>query len=224
MKRRAIRFHPAAPKTSALLFIRTLTLSLFLWIPLAAYAVDGVGLLEFFPGFGILVRLLFFSAAVTVLVMGFSTDEKKPPSKLRRVLAVAVAVPLLYPVAQPVISNFYLDSLCRNEAAVQIALRSEDWSPSVPKAPLRFQARWHANEWEENVAPDLLEYRRIEGDHAFGVQSISYRLPDERTGKILLFASYFSNHSKGPMSCEAATTYWRLRTQFARKAWAIAER
>jgi hypothetical protein len=82
-----------------------------------------------------------------------------------------------------------------------------------------FPAQRRDGGWEANVAPDLLEYNSVV-DRAFGVQWVSYRLSDQRTQKVLLSASYFSNRSKGPMSCEAATMYWKLRMQFTKKAWA----
>ncbi|CAN7556613.1 hypothetical protein [Polaromonas sp. LjRoot131] len=198
---------------------RSLVFSLLFTLPMIAYAVDGVGIFEFFPALGIIVRFLFFSAAVVVLAIGFTANENKQPSIRRRVIAVAFAAPMLYFVAEPAISTIYLNSLCRNEAAVQADVRSEDWSPSVPSSSIRSQSQRRDGGWEANVAPDLLEYNSVV-DRAFGVQWVSYRLSDQRTQKVLLSASYFSNRSKGPMSCEAATMYWKLRMQFTKKAWA----
>ena len=187
-------------------------------LPFTAHAVDGVSLFESFPVLRWVFWLILLTSAAAILSKGF-TPEAGKSNLLRRAIAILIAAPLLYPLAQPAMAAYYLHSLCGKDAAVHTNVLTQDWSPSLPRTSVRPTSRLtDQGELEENTAPDLLQYYG-RTERAVGVWEYRLRLIDQRTQQILLSARYFGDSHSGPMACQAARAYWQQNAAFVKKAW-----
>lgn len=185
-----------------------------------AWAVDGVGLFQFFPVLEWVVWLALACVAAVVFRRG-AFPRSGPPSLIRRVAATAVAGLLISPMLFAFSLPLYARSLC-SRASLEIETEPVAWAPSAPGTIASFSSRINGRgEVETNSIPGLVEQYGRESE-GLGVWRFTYRLVDQSTGKPLISATYFGTRRGGAACGEVAFQYWELRNQFVKKASAAA--
>lgn len=193
------------------------SLVLLLANPSVAWAVDGVGLFEFFPPLEWLMWLIQGTIAVLVLKHGIFSKSIKV-GVTRRIGASALVALLVLPILFAVLSPYYVRILCA-EATLEVGVKPSTWVPRSPIMTAQFTSKLDPKgEVETNTIPGLLDYYGREGG-TLGIWIYRHRLVEQSTGRTLLSARYFGSRRTGPMVCEAARDYWRFHKEFERIAF-----
>jgi hypothetical protein len=187
-------------------FSRAAVLSACATHGVSAWAVDGVGLGEMFPGLALIVWATLVAIATSVAYRIVRSGDEQRRKRQFRYFAAAAVVLFGAPYAYSFAGKSYAVQLCSTNAETSVLITPEQW---------RSRKR---NPSKDTKRPVLFESRKVERFN-LGVWGQTHYLIDPLTNESLMVSTaYFSSRISKPYGCGGNERYWTARQEFAKVA------
>ena len=167
-----------------------------------AWAVDGVGLGEMFPGLALLVWGAIVSCCTLLVFFVIRSNEPVRRKQQLRICWILGGAFFVAPYAFSSGKGAYVAYLCKTRAVTHVRLTAEEWM------------RQTAPQSVGGNRPVLVEFTQV-NEQGLGVTYLQKSLKDPSSGMELMYSSSFSWGFAYPHGCAGNEAYWRERERFS---------